>query len=484
MRVAIGGMTHETHTFAPGRTPLSDFREQAAGAALLERYGDTRTSLGGFIQEGARLGLELVPTYTASATPSGLVTREAFEAITDRILAALAAAEPFDGVLLGLHGAMVAEGYDDAEGELLRRVRQQIGARPLVAAMDLHGNMSRLKTDSADAVVAFDTYPHVDACERAVDATRIIHGMLTGKLKPTSALVAPALLPVPQGMDTSHQPMKDIIAAAHRMEQDPRVINVSVFGGFAYSDVEFAGFSVHVSTNDDPELARRCAQELADLAWSRRAEFEVSNVPVAEAVARAARAPAGPVVLVDVADNIGAGTPGDGTEILAELLRQGVSGALVTMCDPEVVAQAVAAGVGGTLQTRVGGKSDALHGEPVAIQGRVRLISDGEYRHVGAYMTGKHNSMGRAVVLDCGPVELVVTELRVMPFDIGYLQVLGIHAETKKVITAKSAVAWQTAFGALARTAIAVDTRGLTTIHLERFAFQKVRRPIFPLDRA
>lgn len=483
MRVAVGGMFHETHTFAPGRTGLADFREQAAGVEIPALYGDTRTSVGGVLQEGARLGLELVPTYYAAATPAGLVTREAFETICARIQEGIAAAEPLDGVLLCLHGAMVAEGYDDAEGELLRRVRAQIGGRPLVATLDLHGNISRLKADAADVLVAFDTYPHVDAYERAVDAARILHGMLAGRLRPTSALAAPPLMPVPQGLATAEQPMRDIMAAAHRIEAAPGVLNVSVFGGFAYSDVAFAGFAVQVTTDSDPELAQRYAGELAELAWTRRAEFEVQNVPVAAAVARAAQAPAGPVILVDVADNVGAGTPGDGTEILAELQRQGVAGALVTLCDPEAVAAAVQAGVGATVELRVGGKATAMHGAPLPVAGRVRLLSDGEYRHVGAYMTGKRSSMGRTAVLDCGPVELVLTERRVMPFDIGYLQVLGVRAEAKRVITVKSAIAWQTAFGRMAQQVIPVDTAGLTTVHLDRFAFKKVRRPLFPLDR-
>jgi microcystin degradation protein MlrC len=483
VRVAVGGLIHETHTFAASRTGLSDFREQAAGQEIWERYGDTRTSIGGVLQEGSRLGLDVVPTFNALATPSGLVTRDAFENLAGRILDGIAAAEPLDGVILCLHGAMVAEGYEDAEGELLRRVRELIGQRPLVVTLDLHGNISRLKSHLADALVAFDTYPHVDAYDRAVDATRIMHEVLAGQLRPASALAIPPLMPVPQGMDTSREPMKSIIAEAHRIEADPRVINVSVFGGFAYSDVEFAGFTTHVTTNGNPELAAMYANQLAEVAWTRRNQFEVRNVPVAEAVRRAAEATEWPVVLVDVADNIGAGTPGDGTEILAELLARRVEGALVTLCDPEAVALARAAGVGAVIETRVGGKSDRLHGQPVPVRGRVRFISDGEYRHVGAYMTGKRSSMGRTVVLDCGSVELVITELRVMPFDIGYLEVLGIKAESKRVITVKSAIAWQTAFGAIAQAVIPVDTAGLTTVHLDRLPFQKVRRPVFPLDR-
>lgn len=362
-------------------------------------------------------------------------------------------------------------------------MRELIGTRPLVATMDLHGNLTRLKTEAADAIVAFDTYPHVDLFERAVDATRIMHAIVAGELKPTSAMAAPPMMPVPQGMDTARQPMRDLIAEAHRIEADPRVVNVSVFGGFAYSDVEFAGFSVHVTTNENPTLASMYAQQLADMAWARRHEFEVENLPVREAVRLAATAPEGPVVLVDVADNIGGGTPGDGTEILAELLRQGVEGALVTICDPEVVARAIAAGVGATIAARVGGKSDRYHGAPVPVTGQVRLISDGQFRHVGAFMTGRRTGMGRTAVLECGGVELVVTELKVMPFDVGYLQVLGIQPELKRVITAKSAIAWQTAFGAMATQAIPVDTAGLTTIHLQRLPYRHVRRPIFPLDR-
>ena len=485
MRVAVAGCWHETHTFANTRTTLADFEklELVEGAAIIPHYEATRTGVGGIIAGARQFGLELAPVFYAGAMPSGLVTGDTYAELERRLLAGLRAVGPVDGLLAPLHGAMVAEGIDDVEGRLLQQMRHVLGpARPIVATLDFHANISPLMVEAADVLIGYDTYPHVDIYERGLEACQIMHALLAGELTPIVALEKPPLMPVPQSQYTDREPMQGLMALAHEMEREPGIVTITIPAGFPYSDVERAGMSSVVTTDSDADLAAATARALADYAWENRHAFLVNNVPVAEAVARAIAAPKGPVILVDSADNIGGGAPGDGTVALAALLEQGAQKAIVVLADGEAVARAIAAGMSNEVSLVVGGKSDDLHGPPIEVWGRVRLISDGRYRNKGAYMTGREVNMGRTVVLDCGGVTLVLTERKTPPFDAQQLRSLGIEPAEQQTIVVKSAIAWRSAYGELASEVIDLDSPGLCSIHLRDFPFVKVRRPIFPLD--
>jgi microcystin degradation protein MlrC len=242
--------------------------------------------------------------------------------------------------------------------------------------------------------------------------------------------------------------------------------------------------AVAAYSKGDAGLAEECAETLAGLIWNRRRDFTVRNTPVCEAVREAINTPVGPAVLVDVADNIGGGTPGDGTALLQELLRQRAAGAVLTIADPEAVAAAAAAGVGNIVNTAVGGKSDGKHGSPVPVRGYVRLLSDGVYTHRGSYMTGLSVNMGRTAVVVSDGVEIVLTERKAMPFDAEQLRCLRIEPAGRKMIVVKSAIAWKSAYGSLAQKVIYVDTPGLCTSNLLSLPYRKAPRPIFPLDEA
>jgi microcystin degradation protein MlrC len=484
MRVAIGGIVHETHTFSNVPATLESFRARhfLLGEDLFT-FAGTKTSLGGVIKAAQEEGLELIPTLYAAATPSGLVMRQAFDHLLMLLLDSIEGASPLDGLFLVLHGAMVVEGIDDTEGYLLERLRGVVGEKtPIVATLDLHANISPLMVEKADILVGYDTYPHIDAYERALEAGQFLASLLRGELRPTVALRKPPLLPVPQGMYTDRPPMKELIEVAHDMEREHKVVTITVAGGFPYSDIEVAGMGIVVTTNGNQELAESKAQELAELAWNRRHQFLVSAVPVREAVRQAMEAEEGPVILVDGADNIGGGAPGDGTVLLRELLAQRARGAIVTIADREAVAQAIEAGVGQDVELLVGGKTDDFHGQPVAVKGRVHLISEGTYTRKGPYMTGERMDMGRTVVLHCEEMNLVLMERKTPPFDAEHLRSLGIEPSDARIIVVKSAIAWRAAFGHIAKEVIDVDTPGLCTIHLESFPYRKIRRPIFPLD--
>lgn len=487
MRVAIGGIWHETNTFVRRPTTIIDFETRALhyGDEVITRLSGTRTEIGGMIAGATLQGLRLEPTMFAGGLPSGMVTGETWLGLREDLVQRILDLSPVDGVLLSLHGAMVAEECDDPEGDLLETLRERIGAEvPIVATFDLHANVSQRMVTHADVLVGYDTCPHVDPFDRGVEAAAIMRRILEKGVRPAMALSKPGIIVLPRGAWTERPPMSDLMAIVHAWERDPRVICVSIAAGFPPADVECAGMGVIAVTNDDPELAKQIADEVASTAWSRRSEFVFSNYEVEAGVREAIGSSSdGLVVLVDLGDSVGAGAPGDGTVLLAELLRQGAQGAVVALEDPDVVDQAIQSGIGTEVDVAVGGKLDERHGTPVRMRARVRVISDGCFRYSGSYMTGQQVNTGRTVVLETvGENKVIVSERKTLPFDHEQLRSVGISPENCRIIVVKTAISWRAAYGDLAKRAIYVDTPGVASDDLSSFRFQKVSRPIYPLD--
>lgn len=479
-RVAIGGVWHETNTFAAAVTPLADFEiHQSDG--LLDAFRGTRTPLGGFIDGAREHGFEIVPTLFASATPSGTVARTAYEATAGPLVEKLAAARP-DAILLDLHGAMVVEGCEAVEADQIARIRQRLGKVPIGTVLDFHANLEPSFIDQVDILAGYDTYPHVDPYDRAVEVAGLLARMLAGTIHPTRAYAQPPLLTVPQAQKTDSSPMRDLMEMAREAERGPGVLSVTVAGGFAYADVPHAGIGVASTTDGDPALARRIADGIARAAWESRDRFRVKNLSPEEAVAKALREPEGLVVLVDQADNIGGGSPGDGTALLAALLEAPAPGAVVTLADPQAVAIARSAGVGATVDFTLGGKVDRLHGPTLRVRARVARLGSGDFSYKGSYMTNRRVTAGNAALLESDGVKILVRERKVMPFDRQEIEVMGIDPATCRIIVVKSALAWRAAYGDLARAVIEVDTPGICTARLETLPYKRVRRPIVPLD--
>jgi microcystin degradation protein MlrC len=438
--------------------------------------------MGGFLTATQDLGVDLETLIFAGALPSPTVSADAYQYIRERLLTRLRAALPVDGILLALHGAMVAEGVDDAEADLVGCVRAIAGREvPVVCTLDLHANVSEELFRVAGVLIAYDTYPHVDIYERGVEAVHVIRHLAHGEAVASAFRKLP-LLTAPQSQSTEDEPMRSVMGLVHEWERDSRVLSISLCPGYPYSDVARLGFAIAVYTRGDRLLAESIADELAATLWARRAEFAVSNLSPAEAVQNAMASVETPVILVDAADNIGGGTPGDGTALLAELLRQDAHGAVVTIADAEAVRSCLAAGVGAAVRLSVGGKYDRNHGYPVDVEGYVRLLSDGVYHHAGSYMTGLRVEMGRTAVVRVRGVEIVVMEHKAMPFDAQQLLSLGIDPARQRIIVVKSAIAWKTAYGAIARRVITVDTPGLCTGNLSAIPYVRRPRPVFPLD--
>ena len=486
MRFFIAMVSHETNTFSTIATDRRQFetRELHYGGELLERYRDTGTCLGGMIAVAEARGVDLVPSVAAAAAPAGRVTKDVYEDLVRRLLADLRAAGPLDGVLLDLHGAMVVEGEPDGEGALLARVRETVGpAMPIVVTLDFHANLTRAMVESATLLHGYKTYPHIDMAERGVEAARRLADVVTGRLRPTPAFRKPPILPPLGSQGTARGPMRRLYDLADQMEQDPRVVSVSVFAGFPHADIPDAGLGVYVVTNDDPALADALADQVARTAWEHRREFVHSGRPVSEAVAQALAADGGPIVLADMADNTGGGAAGDGTEILRELVRVRTRSAVVAcVWDPAAVQACIAAGVGQRVTLDVGGKVDDRHGAPVTVTGVVRTLSDGRFVHKGPMMRGLPGRLGPTAVLDADDVKVILISQRWQTLDPEMIRFTGIDPLAEKILVVKSTIHYRAAFEPIARAIIEVDAPGLSSSNLERFAFKRLRRPIFPLD--
>ncbi len=486
MRFFIAMVSHETNTFSTIATDRRQFeaREVRYGGELLEAYRGTGTCLGGMIDAATERGIALAPSLAAAASPAGRVSKAFHEEAKARIVGDLRAAGPLDGVLLDLHGAMVPEGLDDGEGDLLGAVRGVIGDRtPIAVTLDFHANVSEDMVRWATLLHGYKTYPHVDMADRGREATARLADVVRERIRPTVAFRRPRLLPPIAGQLTARGPMRRLYDMANAMERDPRVVSVSIFAGFPLADIRDAGLSIYVCADGDRELAERLADDLERTAWEHRREFLHRALPVADAVAKALALDGRPVILADIADNTGGGAAGDGTEILRELLRVGAREATVAcLWDPEAAAACARAGIGATVALAVGGKVDARHGAPVTVTGRVRTLSDGRFVHKGPMLRGLPGRLGQTAVLEVDGVKIVLISLRWQTLDPEMIRCVGIEPERERVLVVKSSIHYRAAFEPLAHAIIEVDAPGLSSSNLSRFSFVNVRRPIFPLD--
>jgi microcystin degradation protein MlrC len=485
VRFFVAMLAHETNTFSsiPTGRALFEAHDLRYGGELLEAFRGTGTCLGGMIDAAAGGGVTLVPSLAAAASPGGRVTKEFYAEARDRLLADLRAAGPLDGVLLDLHGAMVVDGLDDGEGDLLAAVRAAVGPLPIAVTLDFHANVTRAMVETATLLHGYKTYPHVDMDARGREATARLADVVAGRIRPTVAYRQPPMLPPIAGQLTTRGPMRRLYDLADAMERRPGVVSVSVFAGFPLADIHDAGLSVYVVTDRDQALADTLADELAAAAWAMRREFLHTALPVREAVARALALDGRPVVLADVADNTGGGAAGDTTEILRELLRVGARPATVAcLWDPRAAAACVEAGAGATLTLSVGGKVDPSHGAPVTVTGRVRTLSDGRFVYRGPMLRGVAGRLGLTAVLDVNDLKIILISHRRQTLDPEMIRVVGIDPLAEKLLVVKSSVHYRAAFEPIARAILEVDAPGLSSSNLGRFVFTRVRRPIFPLD--
>ena len=490
MRIAIGGILHETSTFAKTPTTIRDFETGFGlyrGEEILKRFRGANICTGGFLEGAEALGFDVVPLLWAFAYPSGLIARKDYEALKNELLDRLKADEqangPVDGVLLDLHGAMVVEGIDDGDGDLIVSVREFLGPdRPLIVTFDLHGNHTKRRVAKADVIIGFDTYPHIDMAERGREAAELMVRMLQREIRPVMAL---RQLPMFWGVSkqvTAHPPMNEVIARAHELERRPGMLSVTVATGFPWADVPEMGASVIAVADKDQSLAENAAEELANWIWDRRATWQQPIVTVAEALEKGQSLGKYPIILADHADNTGGGAAGDSTEILRTFLDQKLDEAVVLyIVDPEVAEAAHRAGVGSRLSIEVGGKSDPIQGPPVKMEAEVMAVSDGDFTYDGPMFAGLTGNMGRSAWLKQDGVSVVVVTAGEQPLGPAFAKTLGIDCTRMKYIALKSAAHFRASFEPIAGSIHNVDAQAVHT-HDFKSLPHKNRREFYPTE--
>lgn len=455
------------------------------GKELINHWYDAHHELGGFLVGAAEAGFSIVPYMATFAVPSGTITAAAFERIVNELLQGVMEGGPVDGLLVALHGAAVSAECPDADGEVLRRLRNVVGNQlPIVVTLDLHANVSSAMVVLSSAIISYRSNPHLDQRERGREAALLLGRMLAGEVKPVQALEVPPMIIEISCQYTSREPAQGLYADLNEVLSWPGILSASVTMGFYYADVEELGAAFLAVANSDTVLARKATKWMARRAWERRYEF-VGNLPSPEvAVKRAVECTKKPVVVMDVGDNVGAGTPGDSTILLAEVIRQQARNALVILYDPQSVQTCVQAGVCSTVELEVGGKTDTFHGTPVRIRGRVRVISDGEFVETQVRHGGwPHSNQGITAVLETAEEHtIVLTSRRMPPLSLEQLLSLGIHPERKAILIVKGVVAPRAAYEPIAGEVLLVDTPGLSSNNPRHFSYTRRRRPLFPLE--
>ncbi|KPU96276.1 microcystin degradation protein MlrC [Variovorax paradoxus] len=489
MKVLIARLNHETNTFSPVPTPLAAFGPDGPtfGEQAYRDNKGMRTAMSAFIDLAEAAGAELVTPVSASANPSGPVDARAYDELTQRIVDA---APGCDAILLDLHGAMVAHNSADGEGDLLVRLRAAAPGVPIGVALDLHANVTPAMVENADVIVGFKTYPHVDMYETGEHAGRLLLDLLAGRGRPAMRWHSLPLMAHTLRSASYTGAMQRAIDAARAAEASGESLAVSILAGFSLSDIEAPCMSVIVVDAQSGERAQATADRIAAQMWNEREAFVYDSEPLADSVARAKQLAEGaerPVLLLDHGDNCMSGGSCDTMDVLQEALAQGLEGIGVgPLCDPDAVAELVAAGEGATATVALGNKVSLAgigrENAPVRLTGIVRTICDGEYVITGPTYTGQRASMGRTVLFDIGAARIVVTERTQEPWDIGVFACTGLDPRRERFLLLKSRMYCRPVFEPLAAALVECDSRGVTSSDYGLFPFGKVRRPVFPLD--
>jgi microcystin degradation protein MlrC len=423
-------------------------------------------------------GHTLIEGTAAWADPAGMVGRAAYEGLRDEILAQLRAAMPVDIALFGLHGAMIADGYDDCEGDLLARARAIVGPGTVIGAeIDPHAHFTETMLHAATIVVAFKEFPHTDFVARARDLAGLCLAQAEGRIRLTGALFDMRTI---ASFMTSREPGRSYVDRLLAMEAAGDALSISPIHGFQAADVHDVGSKMLVYTDADPTGAARLAERLAreQFAWGEAAR--VPHFKTDDAVAEALRMPGGPIVLADRWDNPGGGVAGDSTFLVDALLRHPeVPSAAGALWDAQAVAFCRAAGAGARLPLRFGGKATAGSGRPVDAVVTVRATID----DLRIPFEQAEVSLGAAAAVTVNDhLDVVLASGRAQTFSPAVFESLGVRLAGKKIVVVKSSNHFHAAFAPIAAGILYVDCGGPYPPDPTRIPYTKIRRPIAPLD--
>ncbi|MFM9997948.1 MAG: M81 family metallopeptidase [Burkholderiaceae bacterium] len=478
MRMFAASIGTETNTFSPIPTALESFHESFY-AAPGQHPDDAKlctAPLWVARRRAAAEGWTLVEGSCSFAEPAGLVSRAAYETLRDEVLGQLRAAMPLDAVVLGLHGAMVADGYDDCEGDLIARVREIVGAQvPIGVELDPHCHMTQKRVAHATLIVCFKEFPHTDFVARGEEVVELTLQAARGRIKPVMSLCDCRMI---GSFPTTMQPMRGFVDRISALEGHDGVLSVSIAHCFPYADVPEMGARILVVTDNQRAQGDRLARALADEFFAMRGKTQPDFHTPDEAIDIALQG-GGPVVVADPSDNPGGGAPGDSTVILRRLIERGVTGAaLAPIWDPMAVRLCFMAGCGAQLRLRFGGKTAPTSGQPIDALVTVRkLVREATQTFVDAKMP-----LGDSAAIEFDGIEVVLITKRNQALGSDLLTAMGVGIADKTIVVVKSTNHFHAAFAPFARRILYCDSGGPIPRDHRMVPYTRLQRPIWPLD--
>ena len=470
----------ETHTWAPLPTDTKAYED-----TYLVRDGEHPEAINMFgvplkiwRERAEAKDWQVVEGLCAFATPSGLTVKRTHETYRDEILSDLRSAMPVDGVMLSLHGAMVADGYDDCEDDLVHTIRGIVGPNvPICCELDLHCHITRRFAEEVTAFVIFKEYPHIDFAERAEEVWRIMEGTLTDEIQPKVSAYDCRMIGL---FHTTREPMKSFVNEMRSLEGRNGVLSVSLGHGFPWANIPHVGARVVVITDNNQAHGDNLAEELGRKLWNLRDQITPPTIDLDDAIDRALAVDGGPVVFGDIADNPGGGGAGDSTYIIRRLIERGVMNSAVGgIWDPVAVDICTGAGVGATLGLRFGGKAGPWSGDPLDLTVTVKGVFE------NMFVQGLGDSkrrMGDAVVVEAEGIEFVVHAVRTQNFHPSYFSDTGIDFAAKKILVVKSMQHFYSNYAAISDNVFYVSTPGVVDHEISRLPIARAARPVWPLD--
>ncbi|MCW5729317.1 MAG: M81 family metallopeptidase [Alphaproteobacteria bacterium] len=480
MRLFSATIATETNTFSPLPTGIDAFRELVflrPGEHPDDAPRSCTAPLFVARREAARQGFTLIEGSCFAASPAGTVNRQDYERMRDEVLEQMRAALPLDGLLLGLHGAMVAHGYDDVEGDIIERARAIVGERCVIGVeLDPHCHMTLKRVQSADIIICYKEFPHTDVVDRAEDLLRLVLGTIRGEIRPVMSLYDcrqigsyPTTLPL----------MRAFVDRIKAMEGTNGILSVSVVHCFPYADVPELGGRILVIADGDKGKADALATQLGEEFVSMRGRTMPEFLSVADGVRTALAFNDRPVILADPADNAGGGAPSDNTTILRQLIECGAQSAAVgPLWDPVAVRLCFDAGLGASIPLRFGGKIGPASGQPIDATVEVTGLKRDCWQSFGPTRV----SLGDCAAIRLGGIEVVLISGRTQALGLELFQNVGIDPTTRQVVVVKSTNHFMAAFGPIARKVIYVESDAPLSRDYRKIPYTRIARPIWPLD--
>ena len=484
MRVAVGSILTECNQFGGSPINIQSFERQELrkGVDMLEVNTGV---VGGTLQTFKENQVEVVPLLYASSCPGGPITTECYLQLKDELIGRLKNAMPVDGVLLPLHGASVVEDLGDSEGDLIKSVRYVVGDQvPIVVTLDLHAHVTDEMIRFAQALIAWETYPHCDTFSTGIRGAKILLSIITGETQPTMAMAkVPVITSAIHGSTGTDSPFSKVMNTAKQYESDNDVVSTSVFLVHPYIDQPDMGSGGLVITNNNMDKAINIANKLSEQYWGKRFELEPQVHTPQEAIQTGLKTSGGPILLVEAADCCGGGASGDSIASLAALLKAEVTlPSLVPVVDPKVAEMCHKVGIGQEIRAEIGYQIDSRWGKPISIIGRVVYLSQGDFQYTGGIWDGSIGKMGPSAVIALGSIQVLVTTYATYDWANEQFRSVGLDTSAAKFIVVKNPMNYQFAYGDIAKSIFILDTPGPTPATCRYLQYERLQRPYFPAD--